>query len=80
MAIAPRTAAGTDASGRKLYLAVVDGRGGSVGLSVSELSDLMLTLGATDAVNLDGGGSSELATRTSRSAPVAVRNVPSDGT
>jgi hypothetical protein len=80
VAIAPRTAAGTDASGRTVYLAVVDGRGDSVGLSVSELSDMMLTLGATDAVNLDGGGSSELATRTSGSATVTVRNVPSDGT
>ena len=58
----PRTAIGWDAGGRRLWLAVVDGRrkGLSEGMTTRELGELMLSLGARDAVNLDGGGSSVL--------------------
>ena len=58
--IHPRTALGMDASGRKLYLVVVDGRrpGYSEGMSYFELATYMRELGCQDAVNLDGGGSS----------------------
>jgi phosphodiester glycosidase len=54
----PRTMAGVDAAGH-LIVASVDGRrpGWSVGLSYREGATLMSALGATDAVNLDGGGS-----------------------
>lgn len=56
----PRTAAGVTADGRTLILVVVDGRqpGHSIGVTLPELADLMIGLGAEDAVNLDGGGSS----------------------
>ncbi|MEQ9460701.1 MAG: phosphodiester glycosidase family protein [Phycisphaeraceae bacterium] len=56
----PRTAAGVDASGSTLILAVIDGRreGWSVGVTLPELADIMIDAGAIDAVNLDGGGSS----------------------
>ena len=56
----PRTAAGVSADGRTLILLVVDGRQPthSVGVTLPELADLMIELGADDAVNLDGGGSS----------------------
>jgi hypothetical protein len=56
----PRTAIGWNA--RHYFLVVVDGRqeGLSVGMSLSELADLMLELECTDAMNLDGGGSSTL--------------------
>lgn len=59
-AIHPRTALGLDASGRFLYLVVVDGRqpGYSEGMSYYELATYMRELGCRDAVNLDGGGSS----------------------
>lgn len=78
--LAPRTSAGTSADGRTAYLVTVDGReAGSVGMTVSELAGLMRSFGATDAVNLDGGGSSELATRQPGSQQVIVRNIPSDG-
>ncbi|MEX2527565.1 MAG: phosphodiester glycosidase family protein [Gemmatimonadota bacterium] len=55
----PRTAVGHDARGN-LWLVVVDGRqpGRSAGMTLSELSHLMESLGSTDALNLDGGGSS----------------------
>lgn len=56
----PRTALGLDASGRRLYLVVVDGRqpGYSEGMSLHELAVYMCELGCASAVNLDGGGSS----------------------
>jgi exopolysaccharide biosynthesis protein len=56
----PRTAAGVTADGRTLILVVIDGRqpGHSIGVTLPELAELMIGLGAVDAVNLDGGGSS----------------------
>jgi len=55
----PRTAVGVDEGRGYLWLVVVDGRqpGYSDGMTLPELSSLMRNLGATDAVNLDGGGS-----------------------
>jgi hypothetical protein len=56
----PRTAVGVTADGRTLILLVIDGRqaGHSIGVTLPELADLMIGLGAADAINLDGGGSS----------------------
>ncbi|WP_396451775.1 phosphodiester glycosidase family protein, partial [Actinomadura sp.] len=77
---APRTAAGVSRGGRHLFLVVVDGRSErSGGLTLAELADLLDELGADDAVNLDGGGSSTLVTRDPGAASVTVRNTPADG-
>ncbi|MEO1130197.1 MAG: phosphodiester glycosidase family protein, partial [Planctomycetota bacterium] len=56
----PRTAAGVSADGQTLYLAVIDGRqnGWSNGVTLADLAQIMIDLGADDAINLDGGGSS----------------------
>ncbi|XHS77760.1 phosphodiester glycosidase family protein [Burkholderiaceae bacterium UC74_6] len=57
----PRTAVGLDASGRWLYLVAAEGRRGPVlGLTLTELSQVMHQLGAHNAVNLDGGGSTTM--------------------
>ena len=58
----PRTIAGIDKSGR-LMLVTVDGRqpGVSEGLTLTEEADLMESLGAQSAMNLDGGGSTAIA-------------------
>ena len=58
----PRTAIGYSNSGRYLYLVVVDGRQPlySEGITLSELANLMISLGAQYAMNLDGGGSSTM--------------------
>ncbi|WP_243659250.1 phosphodiester glycosidase family protein [Tamaricihabitans halophyticus] len=78
--LAPRTSAGVSADGKTVYLATVDGRSGSsVGMSIAELADLQVDLGAAAAVNLDGGGSSTLVARESGADKVTVRNDPSDG-
>ncbi len=72
----PRTAVGLSADRRTLILAVVDGRApGRLGMTCNELGNLMAFLGAADAVNLDGGGSS-----TMWIAGAGVVNRPSDGT
>ncbi len=57
----PRTMAGVTAHG-DLLLVTVDGRqpGYSVGLSFAEEARLMGALGSTQAVNLDGGGSTTM--------------------
>lgn len=56
----PRTAAGVSAAG-ELLLMVVDGRQPeSRGVSLEELATLMLEVGAIEAINLDGGGSTTL--------------------
>ncbi|HSU03137.1 MAG TPA: phosphodiester glycosidase family protein [Nocardioides sp.] len=76
----PRTAVGIDADGRKLLILVVDGRSqSSRGYTMVELADLMVALGAENAINLDGGGSSAMYTRTGTGA-MGIVNEPSDGT
>jgi hypothetical protein len=61
----PRTALGVDVSRRRLWLVVVDGKQPrySLGMTLDEISDLLIRLGADDAIQLDGGGSSTLAAR-----------------
>jgi hypothetical protein len=60
----PRTLAGLRPDGT-LLLVTVDGRrpGWSAGMTLSEAARLMRSLGATDALNLDGGGSSTMTVR-----------------
>ena len=71
----PRTAVGIARDGQRLLLAVVDGRRKpySDGVTLRELADIMRALGARDAINLDGGGSSAMVI-----GPGPV-NSPSDG-
>ena len=69
----PRTLVGWNTAGDKL-LVTVDGRqpDASVGMSLAEAADLLLSLGATDGINLDGGGSTTFV------ADGTVLNTPSD--
>ncbi len=55
----PRTAVGVRPDGAWVFV-VVDGRRPefSVGMTLSELAELMVSLGCREALNLDGGGSS----------------------
>ncbi|MEV4413167.1 phosphodiester glycosidase family protein [Catellatospora sp. NPDC049609] len=76
----PRTAVGFSADGLTMWLVVVDGRTtASVGMTYVELAAYMKSLGADDAINLDGGGSSTLVARMPGATSVSVRNAPSDG-
>jgi hypothetical protein len=71
----PRTLAGVRADGR-LLLVTIDGRrpGWSAGATLAEAARVMRSLGARDALNLDGGGSTAMAVRG------RVVNRPSDPT
>lgn len=59
----PRTAVGLDARRALMWLVVVDGRQPALsdGVTLDELTAIFRDLGATDAINFDGGGSSEMA-------------------
>jgi len=69
----PRTAVGVRADGRILFV-TVDGRQPelSVGMTIAELAALLRELGAVEAVNMDGGGSTTMVVRD------RVVNSPSD--
>lgn len=69
----PRTALGRLADGR-IVLVVVGGRQPyhSLGMTLAELAALLRRMGATDALNLDGGGSTTLVVRG------VVVNLPAD--
>lgn len=69
----PRTMVGWRADGT-LLLVTADGRqpAHAAGLSLPEAADLMVALGAVEAINLDGGGSTTFVVRGE------VRNSPSD--
>ncbi|GAA4518904.1 phosphodiester glycosidase family protein [Sphingobacterium thermophilum] len=55
----PRTGVGL--AGNKLYLITVDGRNSmSQGFSLAEFTNIFRWLGCTDAMNLDGGGSTAM--------------------
>lgn len=77
---AARTAAGHSADGRRMYLVTVDGGEDGSGVTLAELSALLVELGAAAAVNLDGGGSSTMVRRAPGASSVAVVNAPVDGT
>lgn len=71
----PRTAAGYNADRTKFVMMVVDGRSGTArGMTSTQLAQLMSLVGCSDAINLDGGGSSEL-----YSIDRGIVNRPSDG-
>ncbi len=60
----PRTVVGARADGQ-LVLVTVDGRqpGLSVGMTIAELTALMAEFGCSEAINLDGGGSTTMVIR-----------------
>jgi exopolysaccharide biosynthesis protein len=75
----PRTPIGIDHDTGQLLLLVVDGRQAlSRGSTMKELAKLFQRLGAEDALNLDGGGSSIMLGR-QLDGSLAVLNSPSDG-
>ncbi len=76
---APAHGVGIDRDNGRLLLLVVDGRQSfSRGYTLVELARMMRRLGAEDALNFDGGGSSTMAGE-GRRGRVKVLNSPSDG-
>ena len=77
----PRTVVGLSRDGRYLYLVVVDGRkpSYSFGTTNTESAEIMLALGAYNALNLDGGGSTTMVREDEKGKIITV-NKPSGGT
>ncbi|WP_206322658.1 phosphodiester glycosidase family protein [Streptomyces sp. HNM0575] len=77
---APRTAVGFSKDGTTMHVMSVDGRqAASDGVTLTELARMMKDLGAYNALNLDGGGSSTLLVREPGAKRPQLENSPSDG-
>ncbi len=75
----PRSAIGTDQTGTILYLVAVDGRQTqSKGMTMNELAEFMLSLGCYTAVNLDGGGSTNMVAVTPWNSMLHTVNSPTE--
>lgn len=70
----PRSAIGFSADGATAWIVAVDGRqaGTSDGMTLPELADLFVSLGASDALNLDGGGSTTLVAKGPEGTPLLL--------
>lgn len=78
-AMHPRTAIGIDTDQNQVIIVTVDGRQAeSRGLTLRETAVLLRRMGADEALNLDGGGSSSMLARESGET-ISVVNAPSDG-
>lgn len=73
----PRSAIAINADTTKLFMVAVDGRqkGYSEGVTLQELGEFVIELGADRALNLDGGGSTTLVTSNPSGQPVLL-NAP----
>lgn len=78
---APRSAVAIDSTGKKVWMVTVDGRqsGVSEGMTLMEFAAYLKSLGASYALNLDGGGSTALGIREPGNFNVSLKNKPSDG-
>jgi hypothetical protein len=78
-AVNARTAIGLTRDGKTLVILVVDRAGGSQGMTVGEVADLLVRdYGVYDGLNLDGGGSSSLAMENPQTKAAEWVNVSSD--
>ncbi len=71
----PRSALGVSKDGNILYFVAVQGRMADCpGFTQTELAEFMIGLGCSNAINLDGGGSTTLVTENKFSGAQEVRN------
>lgn len=77
---APRTAVGIKEDGTVIFY-TIDGRqkGHSYGVRIPTLIERLLELGCTDALNLDGGGSTTISAAYAGTSDFSLINSPSDG-
>lgn len=74
------TAVGTSKDGKTLWIVVAEKSANSRGVSLAELAQIMVELGAYRAVNFDGGGSTTLAARSLGETTAKVAMAPTEGT
>ncbi|MDB4868827.1 MAG: copper amine oxidase [Cohnella sp.] len=75
-----RTAVGYSSDGSKVYLVTVEENGGRDGVTLKELQDILVRLGVWKAVNMDGGGSTTMASRPLGDFSVVLAHPTSFGT
>lgn len=76
----PRTAVGFSKDNNEIIFVTVDGRNKNyIGATQTELAQIMLSLGAYNVVNLDGGGSTTMGVDFLKNGNIEVVNFPSDG-
>ena len=73
----PRTALGYT-SDNLVWILIVDGRHGTLGMTYGELASIFKSLDCEAAVNLDGGGSTQLFMRNPQTGKIGVQNWLSD--
>lgn len=75
----PRSAIGTNADGTVIYFITVDGRkSSSRGVSLETLAEICLEMGAVNAINLDGGGSTAMVGKTLEDNTLHHFNTPTE--
>ena len=78
-AVSARTAIGLSQDGRTLTLFTVDRSGGSDGMKVGEVADLLMRdYGVRNALNLDGGGSTTMVLQDPATHEASIVNASSD--
>lgn len=76
----PRTAVGINKERNQLIIITIDGRTKNFrGVYQSELAQILIELGAYEAINLDGGGSTEMLIKGIGATTPSIVNYPSDG-
>ena len=77
----PRSAVAVSKDRTKAFLVTVDGRqsGYSQGMTLREFSEYLVSIGAYQAINLDGGGSTTSVLRVPGNEAHLIANRPSDG-
>lgn len=76
----PRTGVGFSEDGSTMWLVSLDGRSSSsAGMTYAQFGQFFADLGADDALNLDGGGSTTMVAMTPGEVELGVENAPSDG-
>ena len=76
----PHTAIGVNAGNGHIFFMTVDGRQTdfSEGMRTDDMADMLIDFGVTDAINLDGGGSSTLVFADGGGGAARTVNSPSD--
>ncbi len=76
-----RTAVAVDKSGKRVFMATVDSgrKGAREGMTMQEFANYLVSLGAYQAINLDGGGSTTMGARIPGNVYPTLVNIPSGG-
>ncbi|REB08708.1 hypothetical protein DVB69_06150 [Sporosarcina sp. BI001-red] len=77
-----RTAVATDKTGQQVYFVTADSgyKGQSTGMTLKEFAQYLVSIGAYNALNLDGGGSTTMVTRKPGNVYPTLANRPSGAT